>query len=183
MSLIRDSKLLSLVLRHAPEKAGLTLGDGGWVNVSDLLDGLSKMNRTMTHEHLKLIVDKNDKKRFTFSSDGLKIRAAQGHSVNIKNDMDVVSPPKTLFHGTATRFLQTIETEGLKSMSRQHVHLSADTETAQKVGKRHGKPVILIINSQEMSENGHKFYLSENGVWLTDFVPVEFIEFQTQGIS
>lgn len=183
MSLVRDSKLLSLVLRHAPEKAGLTLGEGGWVDVSDLLAGLSSMKRNISRERLQIIVEENDKKRFTISDDGLQIRAAQGHSIKIKHDMKSVLPPVDLFHGTATRFLEGIKSDGLKSMSRQHVHLSVDSETAQKVGQRHGKPIILIINSQKMAEGGHTFYLSDNGVWLTDFVPVEYIEFQTQGLN
>ena len=179
-SMVKDSKLLSLVLRHAPEKAGLQLGDGGWVNVSELLNGLASMNRNMTRERLQTIVDNNDKKRFTLSDDGLQIRAAQGHSVKIRHDMKAVLPPEKLFHGTATRFIDSIKSGGLKPMSRQHVHLSIDTDTAQKVGRRHGKPIIVVVQSEKMSEDGHEFYLSDNGVWLTDSVPVEYINFEAE---
>ena len=142
-----ESKLLSLVLRHAPEKAGLTLGDGGWVAIDDLLTGLAGMGKSMTRERLEHIVETNDKKRFTLSENGKMIRAAQGHSIKVTVDYAPETPPKTLFHGTAMRFLDAIMTEGLKPMSRQHVHLSADIETARKVGMRHGKPVILSVAS------------------------------------
>jgi putative RNA 2'-phosphotransferase len=180
VSLVRDSKLLSLVLRHAPEKAGLTLGDGGWVKVSDLLAGLSNMNRPITPHRLEKIVADNDKKRFTISEDGLRIRAAQGHSIKIKHDFKKVTPPVYLYHGTATRFVESIKKTGLKPMSRQHVHLSIDEETATKVGQRHGKPIILTVSSISMSENNHDFYLSDNGVWLTDYVPVEYISLKQE---
>ena len=174
----KDSKLLSLILRHAPEKAGLTLGDGGWVRVDDLLAGLKKMNRGFGRERLQTIVDSNEKKRFTLSDDGARIRAAQGHSVKIKSDLKPVAPPSLLYHGTATRFIDAIKPTGLKSMKRQHVHLSSDIETATKVGQRHGKPVILNIMSGEMAKQGHLFYCADNGVWLTDAVPTEFIQWE-----
>ena len=174
--MVRDSKLLSLILRHAPEKAGLVLGDGGWVEVDALLLGLNKMNRPISRDRLQRLVDQNEKKRFTLSEDGGRIRAAQGHSIDIKQDLEAVTPPSTLYHGTATRFLEAIKSQGLKSMSRQHVHLSADTQTAVKVGQRHGKPVILGIKTAEMTQAGHLFYCADNGVWLTDFVPPDFIQ-------
>jgi len=178
MSVKRDSKLLSLILRHAPEKAGLILDDGGWVDIDRLLSGLKDMKRSMTRERLQEVVETNDKKRFTISDDGMRIRAAQGHSVKIKHDFVAVTPPEILYHGTALRFLESIKAQGLKSMSRQHVHLSADTQTARQVGQRHGKPVIIMIQSQIMAADGHSFYQSDNGVWLTDNVPVKYLNFK-----
>ena len=174
-SMVKDSKLLSLILRHAPEKAGLVLGEGGWVDVEALLQGLSKMNHPMSRERLGVIVYENEKKRFTFSEDETKIRAAQGHSVKIKHDLKPLAPPEALYHGTAVRFIEAIKSQGLRPMSRQHVHLSADTQTAKKVGQRHGKPIILQINTQKMASAGLLFYQADNGVWLTDVVPSEFI--------
>ncbi len=169
------SKRLSLILRHQPEKAGLTLGDGGWVSVAELLAGLDGIGWGITEDDLHRVVANNDKKRFTLSEDGAMIRAAQGHSVEIANDLVAITPPDTLFHGTATRFLDAILEEGLKRMSRQHVHLSADAETATKVGQRHGKPVILTVAAAAMHAEGHAFYRADNGVWLTDAVPPRYL--------
>ena len=171
------SKRLSLVLRHQPEKAGLTLGDGGWISVAELLSGLDSIGWGITEADLHRVVANNDKKRFSLSDNGLLIRAAQGHSVEIVHDFTAIIPPDTLFHGTATRFLETILEEGLKRMSRQHVHLSADAETATRVGQRHGKPVILTVASATMHANGHAFYQADNGVWLTDSVPPRYLTF------
>ena len=137
------SKLLSLILRHKPERAGLRLGEGGWVEIDDLLAGLFAMNKRMTRDQLLEVVETNDKKRFTISEDGKRIRAAQGHTVNVDLKLKPVTPPDVLYHGTATRFLGSIQKEGLKPMNRDHVHLSADLETAIKVGMRHGKIVML----------------------------------------
>ena len=176
--MVKDSKLLSLILRHAPEKAGLTLEDGGWVDVEALLMGLEKINCRISRERLQKIVDENEKKRFTLSENRLKIRAAQGHSVKIKHDLKAVTPPSILYHGTATRFVNAIKSEGLKSMSRQHVHLSADTTTATKVGQRHGKPIILEIDTVSMTTAKHIFYRADNEVWLTDVVPPQFIRWE-----
>ncbi len=180
MSLKSDSKLLSLILRHAPEKAGLVLGKGGWVEVDDLLNGLQGMNRPFSYNRLQQVVRENDKKRFTLSEDGKQIRAAQGHSVKIVGDLSAIKPPATLFHGTATRFVDAIKREGLKPMKRQHVHLSADIETAIKVGRRHGEPYIFKILSKQMFDAGLKFFRADNGVWLTHAVPVDFLEFQSE---
>ena len=171
-----QSRRLSMLLRHAPEKAGLTLGSGGWVAVEDLLTGSERMQAPLTREDLETIVANNDKKRFTFSDDGTRIRAAQGHSVTVDMDYTPVTPPNTLFHGTATRTLPLIREGGLKAMSRQHVHLSADHETAVRVGKRHGSPVVLTVRSGTMHADGHDFYQAENGVWLTDAVPARYLE-------
>ena len=171
------SKRLSLVLRHAPEKAGLVLGEGGWVAVDDLLAGLENAGWGMSREMLEEIVATNDKKRFTLSHDGQRIRAAQGHSVDIVVDLEPATPPATLYHGTATRFLDVIMAEGLKPMSRQHVHLSLDIETAAKVGQRHGKPVTLTVNAEQMHQEGHTFYCADNGVWLSHAIDRKFLGF------
>ena len=173
------SKRLSLILRHQPEKAGLALGDGGWVGVDALLAGLESIGWGMSVEDLHRIVETNEKKRFTLSENGDLIRAAQGHSVEIINDLSPLAPPGVLFHGTATRFLNAILDEGLKQMSRQHVHLSADMETARKVGQRHGKPVILIVAAERMHVDGAVFYQADNGVWLTGQVSPEYLTLAT----
>ncbi|MEZ5998927.1 MAG: RNA 2'-phosphotransferase [Hyphomonas sp.] len=169
------SKRLSLILRHQPEKAGLTLGGGGWLPVADLLEGLASIGWGITEADLRRVVETNDKKRFTLSEDGLMIRAAQGHSVDFVSDLLPITPPEILFHGTATRFLDAILTEGLKRMSRQHVHLSADAETAARVGQRHGKPVILTVAAAKMHADGHAFFQADNGVWLTDHIPPRYL--------
>lgn len=178
-SLVHHSKFLSLVLRHQPDKIGLVLDGSGWANVEELLERAAEHGRSLTREILEQIVAENDKQRFILSDDGRRIRANQGHSVKIDLALMPVEPPATLYHGTATRFIESIRATGLNSGSRQHVHLSADEVTATKVGQRHGKPVILLIQAVAMHAAGHAFYLSANGVWLTGRVPVEFIDFPT----
>ncbi|MEM6555545.1 MAG: RNA 2'-phosphotransferase [Pseudomonadota bacterium] len=177
MSTKKHSKRLSYILRHAPEEVGLTLGDGGWVLIDDLLSGFHRKGWGMSREALDLAVETNDKKRFTISEDGLRIRAAQGHSVQINSDFEAVVPPELLFHGTAQRHLDPIMNEGLRPMARQHVHLSLDIATAVKVGQRHGKPIVLHVASGEMAAKGFAFYRADNGVWLTDRVPPAFLSF------
>ncbi len=173
---IKLSKTLSYHLRHTPEKIGLTLGDGGWVKVSDLIAGLkTHKGRTLTIERLREVVADCPKKRFSLSQDETLIRANQGHSVEVDLQLEPATPPSILYHGTADRFLEAITDGGLKKMSRHHVHLSADTETAYKVGSRHGRPVILEVESRKMFDDGFVFFRSENGVWLTDAVPAEYI--------
>lgn len=173
--LISGSKFLSLVLRHDPGKVGLVLDDQGWVSVAELLAKCEQAGKPIGRERLLEIVSTNDKSRFTLSPDGLRIRAAQGHSVPVELGLQPVAPPAFLFHGTATRFLDSILREGLKPQSRQQVHLSADSETATKVGQRHGKPVVLRVDAGRMFEAGHAFIQADNGVWLTDRVPPEFL--------
>ena len=175
--LVQLSKFLSLVLRHKPEEIGLTLDPNGWAGVEELLRLANARGKRLTRELLERIVVENDKKRFAFSTDGQRIRASQGHSVEIDLALSPATPPELLFHGTATRFLASIRTQGLIPGSRQHVHLSHDAATARNVGQRHGRPAILTIAAQTMSTAGHLFYLSANQVWLTPHVPVEFIEF------
>lgn len=171
------SKFLSLVLRHKPEEIGLSLDANGWASIDDLILLASRKGTALTREVIEEVVADNDKKRFVISPNGSKIRANQGHSVSIDLGLTPREPPITLFHGTATRFVDSIRQQGLMHGERQHVHLSADGEVAVTVGQRHGKPVTLTIAARTMFEQGHLFYLSENGVWLTEHVPNTFIEF------
>lgn len=173
--LVRLSKFLSLVLRHRPERIQLALDAQGWAEIAQLIQ-LSEMGgMRFTRDQLLQVVQGNDKQRFTLSEDGLRIRAAQGHSIDVELGLAPKMPPDILFHGTATRFLAAILVEGLKPRSRQHVHLSADIETAVRVGQRHGKPVVLQVNAARMHQQGREFWQAENGVWLADAVPAEFL--------
>lgn len=173
---VRLSKTLSYHLRHAPQEIGLTLEDGGWVKITDLIAALySRKKLTLTIYDLKAVVANCPKKRFSFSEDGLRIRANQGHSVEVDLQLEETAPPPVVYHGTADRFLDAIQAEGLKKMNRHHVHLSGDVETAHKVGSRHGRPVVLEVHSGKMHEDGFKFFRSANGVWLTDVVPAKYI--------
>jgi putative RNA 2'-phosphotransferase len=174
--LTRKSKFLSRVLRHAPESIGLTLDNNGWVAIDALLAKANAAGQRLDRATLEEIVATSDKKRFTVSEDGKLIRAAQGHSVKVTLGLVPVTPPETLFHGTATHVLEAIRAEGLKPGSRQQVHLSADWATAHKVGQRHGKPAILRVASGEMHRAGHAFFQADNGVWLTDHVPPQFLQ-------
>jgi putative RNA 2'-phosphotransferase len=166
---IRTSKLLSKVLRHSPEKHGLTLEPGGWVGVRDLLKATGISLTT-----LERVVANNDKQRFSFNETGNKIRANQGHSVEVDLQLEPVTPPEFLFHGTTERTVPLIMESGIQRMRRSHVHLSLDVETAMKVGQRHGKPVVLQIAALAMHEAGLTFYCADNGVWLTEHVPPEY---------
>ncbi len=175
----RISKFLSLILRHNPDKINLELDENGWANVDELLSKSSKGNTRFSMETLEEVVETNDKKRFAFNGDKTKIRANQGHSIKtIDLELEVIEPPTFLYHGTVGKFMQSIRGKGLQKMSRQHVHLSNDLETATKVGSRRGHPIILSVRSKDMYDAGHAFYQSENGVWLTDEVPPEFIDFK-----
>jgi putative RNA 2'-phosphotransferase len=170
------SKFMSLVLRHNPSKAGITLDKNGWADVVELINGMNNARRMkITFDDLKEIVATCDKQRYRFNDNHTKIRANQGHSVAVDVELKEAEPPATLYHGTATRFKDAILSDGLKSKSRLYVHLSTDIQTAVKVGGRHGTPVILAINTAKMRAEGYKFLLSENGVWLTERVPAEYI--------
>ncbi len=171
----RTSKFLSLVLRHEPSKAGITLDSNGWVGVDELLAGCAAAGVTITRDDLATIVAQSEKKRFAFSEDGRRIRANQGHSVEIDLALAPVPPPELLFHGTADRFLASIRLNGLSKQQRHHVHLSAARETAVEVGRRHGRPIVLQVAAGEMAKQGHTFFCSANGVWLTDSVPPQFL--------
>ncbi|SEW43543.1 putative RNA 2'-phosphotransferase [Chryseobacterium wanjuense] len=169
------SKFLSLILRHQPEIINLTLDKNGWANVDELKEKCSKNNMDFTLEELDEVVENNDKKRFIFNEDKTKIRANQGHSIDIDLALKPQQPPEFLYHGTAQNNVDSILEKGIEKRSRQHVHLSLDKETATKVGMRHGKPVILTIRTGKMYEDGVLFYLSENKVWLTDFIESKYI--------
>lgn len=170
------SKFLSLVLRHQPEAIGIALDPAGWVEVSALLEAMRRHGRGISETELREVVETNDKKRFCFSDDGLRIRASQGHSVEVELGYEPAEPPEELFHGTVERFLDPIRREGLRKGDRHHVHLSPDRPTAERVGQRRGRPVILTIRAGQMHRDGLAFFLSANGVWLTDHVPAEYIE-------
>jgi len=173
----RASKFLSLVLRHQPEKVGLTLDREGWVSISLLLQACGTHGLDLTQDELQELVRTNDKQRFTISPDGLLIRASQGHSVEVELGYEPEPPPPLLYHGTAERFLSSIRQQGLIKGRRHHVHLSDNTETAKTVGGRYGKPVVLRIDSERMQRDGYSFFRSDNWVWLTESVPVEYIMF------
>ena len=173
----RTSKFLSLVLRHEPERVGLKLGEAGWVGVEELLQAVNRHGVSLTLDQLKHIVATSDKKRFAFSEDGLRIRASQGHSVEVDLQSPPQMPPETLYHGTAMRFLDSIRLNGLQKMERHDVHLSAETKLTVQVGSRHGKPALLTIRAGDMHKAGFAFRCSANGVWLVDHVPPQFIQF------
>ncbi len=169
---IHASAFLSLVLRHEPQAASITLDSAGWTDVHELLAGCERARRSITHRQLDHIVATSEKKRFEFSIDRQCIRASQGHSVEVE-----LTPPEILYHGTATLFLDAIQAEGLKRMARHHVHLSAETAAALQVGGRQGKPALLTVRAGDMQRTGAAFFRTANGVWLVDTVPVEFIQF------
>jgi putative RNA 2'-phosphotransferase len=172
------SKFLSFVLRHKPDEIGLVLDDQGWTDIDELIkkanasEQVTQIDRSLLLE----VVDTNEKQRFIISEDDLRIRANQGHSVQIDLQLTPQVPPEVLYHGTATRFLDSILKEGLTPQQRQHVHLSSDIDTATQVGQRYGKPVILKINTLLMHQQGITFYQADNGVWLTHSVPIKYIE-------
>ena len=171
----RASKFLSLVLRHKPETIGLVLDINGWADTNELIEKFSNHDLKLTIDELKLIVENNDKKRFVLSEDFSRIRANQGHSVEVDLQLKEAAPPDELYHGTAAKNIETIKIQGLLKGSRHHVHLSTDIETARKVGMRYGKPVILIVDAKQMNKDGYKFFFSENAVWLTEFVLPKYI--------
>ncbi len=174
--LVSTSKFLSYVLRHNPMAISLTLDEHGWASIEQLIILANARGRRLTREIVDEVVLRNDKKRFVVSDDGSCIRAAQGHSIKVDLQLEPRRPPEILFHGTAVTAVDSILQRGLNSRSRNHVHLSSDEQTAEKVGQRHGKPAVLRIRAGDMWRAGHVFYLSENGVWLVDAVPCEFIE-------
>jgi putative RNA 2'-phosphotransferase len=169
------SKFLSLVLRHRPEIAGIHLDDEGWVSVEELIAGCVRCGMPLDADALQDLVRTNDKQRFALSDDGSRIRASQGHTVKVSLGYEPVEPPEVLFHGTVSRFLDSIRAEGLLRGQRHHVHLSETRETAVKVGSRRGRPVVLTVRAGEMHGAGFVFFRSDNGVWLTDHVPAGFV--------
>lgn len=169
------SKYISLILRHKPETIGITLDEHGWANVDELIKGVSK-KYPINLEILENIVATDNKQRYSFNDDKTLIRANQGHSIPVDVELAIVNPPEVLYHGTGEKFVESIDAQGLIPKSRLYVHLSADTDTAVKVGSRHGNPVVYKILSGKMFHDGHVFYKSVNGVWLTKEVPVEYLQ-------
>ena len=178
--LVRTSKFLSLVLRHKPEEIGLVLDGQGWANIDELIEKAGRHGMALTREVIARVVETSDKQRFAIDKSCQRIRANQGHSVDVDIGLACSEPPPILFHGTGANSVAAIRTEGLKAGQRQHVHLSPDEDTAIRVGRRHGRPVVLRIAAGRMRESGHVFFLSTNGVWLTEAVPVQFIDFQNE---
>ena len=176
----KTSKFLSLILRHEPEAVGIELDPSGWVDVDALIEGINRNGTSLTVEQLRQVVETNDKQRFVFSEDGQRIRANQGHSVEVELGYEPTEPPEILLHGTPDRFLDEIRESGLKKMARHHVHLHEDATIASAVGNRRGKPVILQIRSAQMHAEGHVFYVTPNRVWLVDSVPANFIVFPNE---
>jgi putative RNA 2'-phosphotransferase len=172
---VKISKYLSKHLRHQPERLGLELAPGGWLDVDTLLAACARAQFPITREQLAEVVRTNDKQRFSFDETGTRIRANQGHSTEVDLQLEPQTPPDLLYHGTAAHTVEAILKDGLKRMSRHHVHLSLDIPTARKVGARHGKPVILEVDARAMHAAGHLFYCSENGVWLADEVPAKYL--------
>ncbi len=170
------SKFLSLVLRHQPESIGITLDEAGWTDVNTLLAASARNNMTITESDLREVVAGSDKQRFAFSDDGLRIRANQGHSVEVELGYEPATPPEILYRGTVDRYIESIRRQGLIKGNRHHVHLSPNVQTAEKVGQRRGSPVVITIQAGRMLRDGHTFFVSTNGVWLTDHVPAEYLE-------
>ena len=176
--IVKISRFLSLVLRHEPAKIGITLDSAGWVGIEELLEACNAHGKNITAAQLDFVVENNDKKQFAFNEDKTRIRANQGHSVEVELEYQPTVPPMVLYHGTASRFLPAINEQGLLKGNRHHVHLSENVKTARAVGERHGKAVILVVRSEQMQQDGYHFFLSANGVWLTDHVPAKYIQQQ-----
>jgi putative RNA 2'-phosphotransferase len=173
--IVKISRFLSQHLRHQPQRLGLTLEPGGWVAVDDLLAACARHGLQISRAELEEVVARNDKRRFSFDGTGERIRANQGHSVDVDLQLAPVAPPVTLYHGTSRATVDAIQREGLRKMRRHHVHLSADVPTAIRVGRRHGHPVVFAVDAGAMSRAGILFYRSENGVWLVDAVPSHYL--------
>jgi putative RNA 2'-phosphotransferase len=173
--LVKVSRFLSLVLRHQPGKIGLTLDTQGWADVDELLAQANQHGVALTRPLLQEVVAQNDKQRFAFNADTTRIRANQGHSIKIDLGLEPVIPPEQLYHGTAARFLASIQQKGLLRGKRDYVHLSPDESTARKVGARHGEPIVLVVKAGQMHAAGFTFYCTANGVWLTQHVPPAYL--------
>ena len=173
---VKISKYLSRHLRHAPERIGIQLAPGGWVPVSELLAACQKNNFLVQLAELKQVVAQNDKQRFSFDETGILIRANQGHSVEVDLQLEPAIPPDILYHGTGSIAVESILSQGIRKMSRHHVHLSANIQTARQVGGRHGIPAVFIVDAAAMQRDDYTFYCSENKVWLVDFVPPDYLK-------
>ena len=170
------SKFISLILRHKPEAIGITLDEHGWANVEELLAGMNRAGTDIDVELLQKIVAEDEKRRYSFNEDMTLIRANQGHSIPVDVELEEVAPPDILYHGTGEKYVDSIDAQGLIPKSRLYVHLSGDKDTAVKVGQRHGKPVVYVVESGIMYKEGFKFFRSVNGVWLTKEVPVRYMQ-------
>lgn len=177
MSSLRDiSKYICFILRHNPEAIGISLDNHGWANVDELIAGITRSkDKEFNRETLERIVREDNKQRYSFNSDGTKIRANQGHSIPVDVELEKREPPEILYHGTAEKYVESINKEGLISKSRLYVHLSTDIETAINVGNRHGKPVVYEVDSRKMHNDGYEFFISVNGIWLTKEVPIKYL--------
>ena len=171
------SKSMSYVLRHKPDAIGITLDPNGWVDIDVLIAAFQRNGKCYTHESIDRAVAENDKQRFEFNEERTRIRARQGHSVKVDLGYEPAVPPDVLFHGTATRNLDSVREKGLLKMSRHHVHLSTSKETMLAVAQRHGKPVILEVDAKRMHADGYEFFVTENDVWLVDSVPADYLDF------
>lgn len=170
------SKFISLILRHKPEKIGITLDEHGWADVQEMIRGINaSQGHTLDMELLEEIVRTDEKQRYSFNEDHTLIRANQGHSIPVDVELEEKAPPAVLYHGTGEKYVSSIDREGLIPKSRLYVHLSSDAETAKKVGSRHGRPVIYIVDCAAMTAAGYRFYLSANHIWLTKEVPVRYL--------
>lgn len=174
-ALVPFSRAMSFLLRHKPHEGDLTLDEHGWTSVVKLIGGLAKIGHEVSFAEIQEIVRENDKQRFELSPDGTRIRARQGHSVEVELGLDPTTPPDTLFHGTAREHLRSIRKQGLLRGARTHVHLTADEATAHQVGSRHGEAVVLRIDAAAAHAAGWKFYVTDNGVWLVDHVPASYL--------
>ncbi len=174
--LVKISKYLSKHLRHQPDRLGIKLAPGGWVAVDELIAACKKHSFPINRAELNEVVERNDKKRFSFDETGTLIRANQGHSVEVDLQLEPAVPPDVLYHGTGHGAVESIMHQGLCKMLRHHVHLSKDIETARKVGARHGRPVVFAVDAAAMHKGGYTFYCSDNGVWLVDRIPPEYLQ-------
>lgn len=169
------SKFISLILRHKPEAIGITLDEHGWADVDELIKGIEKTHK-IDRDILESIVAEDEKQRYSFNEDHTLIRANQGHSIPVDVELEKITPPDILYHGTGVKYKESIDSQGLVPKSRLYVHLSGDADTARKVGQRHGKPIIYEVHASKMSEDGYQFFRSVNGVWLTKAVPPKYLE-------
>lgn len=172
---VRISKYLSKHLRHQPQRLGLELAPGGWVEVNRLLAACEQHGFPISRAELEAVVASNDKQRFSFDESGTRIRANQGQSVAVDLGLEPEVPPQILYHGTGHGAAEVIAKNGILKMARHHVHLSPDMDTATKVGARHGRPVVFEVDAATMYRDGHTFYCSSNGVWLVDAVPPQYL--------
>ena len=173
---IKISRFLSLVLRHKPETIGVSLDEAGWLDIDTLIEQSSRIGKRFDRDILYHVVETNDKKRFEIDETGTRIRASQGHSINVDLGYEPMIPPDVLYHGTATKNLGSIFAKGLLKGQRHHVHLSEETKTALNVGQRYGKPVLLKVDAKQMVDDGIQFFRSTNGVWLTDSIDSKYLE-------